>query len=208
MFEIIPNWHPVFVHFPIVLTTASAFFFTVAQLSKDKPWSAQCLMTGRWMLWGAAIFASIAAVFGWFAYNSVEHDEAGHRAMTIHAYWALSALFILVLLAAFDMRSRRVAAKSSSVFFILLVVAWSVVLSTAWHGGELVYRHGLGVMSLPEPAGEGHTHEHTEEHDGVTAHDKVVPQDDEHAHSHDDAASTLPKKAGHTHAPGTPPHKD
>lgn len=38
--------------------------------------------------------------------------------------------------------------------------AAGLLLSTAWHGGELVYRYGLGVMSMPKSHGEGHAHEH------------------------------------------------
>lgn len=211
MIEVIPNWHPVFVHFPIVFATASVFFFAVAQIYREKPWAAQYLITGRWMLWAAAIFACIAAMFGWFAYNSVEHDDAGHLAMTIHAYWALTASFILVFLAAMETRSWRGATKSSYGFLFLLIVSWSVVVGTAWRGGELVYRHGLGVMSLHEPDGKGHTHEHGEFHDGIPAHDVVTPLDNKHTRSQEEAAMsavTLPKKPGHTHAPGTPPHKD
>jgi uncharacterized membrane protein len=213
MIEIIPNWHPVFVHFPIAFTTAAVFFFTVAQLFKEKPWAAQCLMTGRWMLWGAAIFAGIAAVFGWFAYNSVNHDEAGHLAMTTHAYWALSALGALVLLAALDLRSKHFAGSSAYGFLVLLIAAWLLVVSTAWHGAEVVFRHGLGVISLPKAEGQGHSHEHGEGHDhgDMHEHGEDTPLDDVHAHSHDDIANgagSPPRKAGHTHPPGTPPHKD
>lgn len=209
MIEIIPNWHPVFVHFPIAFTTAAVFFFTAAQLFKDKPWAAQCLLTGRWMLWGAAIFASIAAVFGWLAYNSVKHDEASHLAMTIHAYWALSAFGALVLLAALDLRSKRSAGNSAYGFLILLIATWLLVISAAWHGGEVVFRHGLGVMSLPKL--EAHTHEHGEDHGDMREHGEDTHVDDTHAHSHDDIASSAvatPKKHEHTHPPGTPPHKD
>jgi len=228
MIEIIPNWHPVFVHFPITFTTASVFFFVTARLFKDKPWATQSLTTGRWMLWAAAIFACIAAVFGWLAYNSVEHDEAGHLAMTTHAYWALSALFILIFLAVLDVRSWRTDTKLSYGFLILLVVTWSVVVSTAWHGGELVYRHGLGVMSLPEPEGQGHSHEHGEGHVGMPAHDEVAPHEDVHTPGHEgtakgdlqhdaepmsktpaaDGTGAVHEEVGHTHAPGAPPHKD
>jgi len=232
MFEIIPNWHPAFVHFPIVFATAAVFFAALGVLYKTKPWAQQCLLFGHWMLWAAAIFACIAAVFGWFAYNSVEHDEAGHQAITLHAYWALSAVGALVLLAALDAHSRRFVGMPGYGFLVLLAVAWALVISTAWHGGEVVFRHGLGVMSLPKPENHGHDHAHGEGHEEVHG---VVPisgvaalPEDTHDHGHDgtandehqhdaesadktptvNGAGTAPKKAAHTHAPGTPPHKD
>ena len=173
MIAIIPNWHPVFVHFPIAFATAAVFFFIAGKLFKEKTWAAQCLLAGRWMLWAAAIFACIAAVFGWLAYNSVEHDEAGHLAMTIHRNWALAALGSLVLLAALEAWSWRSAEPPSYGFLILLVAAWLLVVSAAWHGGEVVYRHGLGVMALPDvhdeqdapPHDDGkHEHGHVHSH--------------------------------------------
>lgn len=92
MIQIIPNWHPVFVHFPIAFATAALAFTAVGKFFKNEQWATTCLMMGRWMLWGAAISACVAAVFGWLAYNSILHDEAGHLAMTITAighWWLL-----------------------------------------------------------------------------------------------------------------------
>ena len=176
MIEIIPNWHPVFVHFPIAFSAAAVFFVSLGLLCKSKSWATQCLLFGRWMLWGAAIFACVAAVFGWFAYNSVDHDNAGHRAMTLHRNWALVALSVLVLLAAIDVWPKKYAAPSYG-FLAALVVAWLLVVNAAWHGAEVVFRHGLGVMALPEVksskienreiksdgvegSGDGHAHGH------------------------------------------------
>lgn len=170
MVEIIPNWHPALVHFPIAFATAALTFIAVGTLFKNWPYAMQCLTTGRWLLWGAAAFALIAAGFGWLAYNSVEHDEISHAAMTVHRNWALGALTALLALAAWDMWRSRSGKMLSQGFLVLLVAAWLLVISAAWHGAELVYRHGLGVMALPDvpteqdeaPHDAGvHKHEHT-----------------------------------------------
>lgn len=221
MIEIIPNWHPVFVHFPIAFATAALTFVAAGILLKNRTWAAQCLIFGRWMLWGAAIFACVAAVFGWFAYNSVDHDEAGHLAMTLHRNWALAALLALVVLVMLDLRAWRSAVQPSYGFLVLLVAAWSVVVSTAWHGGEVVYRHGLGVMALPEAEGPGHPHEHGDmpvsgESSLHESHVHVDAAHGEHPHGAEPnpnspvagVAGSAPKKPGHHHAPGTLPHKD
>jgi len=227
MIEIIPNWHPLFVHFPIAFVSASVFLIAIGMSFKTKPWAKECLIFGRWMLWAAAAFAGIAAIFGWFAYNSVNHDDAGHLAMTIHRNWALVSLGALVLLTALDFRSWQQRKTPTYGFLGLLVVAWLLVVSTAWHGGEAVFRHGLGVMSIPATEAAGHAHEHGGEGHG----DTTVPSvDASHGdgHGHGDAAngthphegahadtasetdnvSETPKKSGHAHAAGTPPHKD
>jgi len=211
MIEIIPNWHPVFVHFPIAFATAAVAFTTIGTVFKNRSWTAQCLMTGRWMLWAAAIFACIAALFGWLAYNSVVHDEAGHLAMTLHRNRALFALGALGLLVVLDIRSWGSSVKPSHGFLILLVLAWLLVVSTSWHGGELVYRHGLGVISLTKPEVSGHHHEHGEGHGEMPVQSEEALHEEVHTHSHNDTVDgvgTPVEKVGHIHAPGTAPHKD
>lgn len=171
MFEIIPNFHPAIVHFPIAFSTAAVAFFMVGVLFKKRPYAAQCLMMGRWMLLGAVLFALIAVVFGWFAFNSVAHDEVSHAAMKVHRNWALVALTTLLVPAVWSGRSGKMLSPNipSRGFLVLLVAAWLLVMSTAWHGAELVYRYGLGVMALPDAYSEqdtaprdavGHEHNH------------------------------------------------
>lgn len=170
MIEIIPNYHPAFVHFPVAFVTAAAAFTAAGTVFRSWSYAAQCLMTGRWMLWAAALSALIAATFGWFAFNSVAHDEVSHVAMMLHRNWALGTLTALLALAAWDMWRGRSGKMPSLGFLVLLVAAWLLVMSTAWHGAELVYRHGLGVMSLPDVHADqdaashdagGHEHDHT-----------------------------------------------
>ncbi|MDO8813239.1 MAG: DUF2231 domain-containing protein [Gallionella sp.] len=187
MIEIIPNFHPALVHFPIAFTTAAAAFIAVGTVFKSWSYAAQCLMTGRWMLWGAALFALIAAVFGWFAFNSVAHDEVSHAAMKVHRNWALGTLTVLLALAAWDVWRGRSGKMPSPGFLVLLVAAWLLVTSTAWHGAELVYRHGLGVMSMPKPEGTGHGHEHGAGHGVMPMQGADISHED--AHSHDGTAN-------------------
>ncbi|MDD5300323.1 MAG: DUF2231 domain-containing protein [Gallionella sp.] len=171
MIEIIPNLHPAFVHFPIAFATAAVAFIAVGTLFKSWSYATQCLVTGRWMLWGTALFALIAAVFGWFAFNSVTHDEASHTAMILHRNWALGTLTALLALAAWDVWRWHFGRMPSPGFLGLLVAAWLLVMSTAWHGAELVYRHGLGVMALPDVHDEQNTLPHDNgEHGHVHAH--------------------------------------
>jgi len=204
MIEIIPNWHPLLVHFPIVLTTAALFFVVMGQVAQGKSYATQHIQTGRWLLSGAALFACIAALFGWLASNSVAHDAPSHAAMLEHRNWALTSVMFLLLLALWDGWQMRVGKLRLSVLLPMLVLAWLLVVSTAWHGGELVYRYGLGVMSLPKAEGAGHSHAHGEEH-GATADLNAT------AHAHDEgikAMSTAPQQAVHEHPADMPPHQD
>ena len=79
--------------------------------------------------------------------------------MTDHRNWALATISLFLILAIWSMLWIR-RNKSLGVLFIAgMVLAGGVLASTAWRGGEAVYRYGLGVMSLPKAEGEGHAHE-------------------------------------------------
>jgi uncharacterized membrane protein len=159
-FEIIPNWHPIFVHFSIALLSVSSALLIIGKFAPQKYlWRNTVLTVSRWnLLIGAAI--SIATVLaGWYAYNTVNHDDHSHLAMTSHMKWALGTFSLFVVVATWSLTMRK-----KEVGFLLMsfqLFATLMLLVTGFKGGELVYRHGLGVMSLPEAeAGEGHEHHH------------------------------------------------
>jgi len=202
MIEIIPNFHPLFVHFPIAFVTAALFFYAAGKFFKENRMAEQCLIFARWMLWATVIFAVVASMFGWIAYNSVDHDEAGHQAMMLHRKWALVTVGVLLLIAAADGWFQRFMVAPYG-FLAMLMVVWLLVISTAWLGGEVVYRHGLGVMSLPEKEG-GLPHEHGMDHN-------VTSPNEEHANMYEKNVShkeMTRKRIEHAHAPGTAPHQD
>ena len=82
-----------------------------------------------------------------------------------------------------------------------MAVAGSVLVSTAWHGGEVVYRYGIGVMSLPnvEEGADGHNHSHNtapkagSEYQPVSSN--ISTQHDDHSHSANDVKLIEPSKA-------------
>ena len=161
-FELIPNAHPLAVHFPITLTLIALLFSLAARVRHKHSSAIQLATVGHWSLWLAALMAVIAAVFGWLAYNSVNHDDAGHAAMLIHRNWAIPTAGGLVILAILDAwKSRATQLMRWPVLVVLFILSVSVAV-TGWLGGEVVYRHGIGVLALPESEEgmEGHHHEH------------------------------------------------
>jgi uncharacterized membrane protein len=179
MITIIPNWHPLFIHFPIALIVLSALCFTIALLFKSAAISKELFIVSKWCLWFAGLFAIATAYTGWLAYNSVRHDDASHIAMTLHMTWALPTAGCIVLagLAALYFREKWGKEYLLLSFFGLSVLV-SLVSITAWLGAEVVYRHGIGVISLPqgdlyEPSATNSDHHHH-------AHDTNQP----HVHTH------------------------
>lgn len=162
MIEIIPNWHPIFVHFTVGLFTAAFGFSVLAYFlreSKLKTVVTELEIAGRWCLWAAAIGTIFTVAAGFYAFNTVRHDEPGHLSMIIHRYWALSTAILLWIVSAWSLWRYYKHQKLNIIFLCSLLIVQLLLLSTAWHGAELVYRHGLGVISLPiqEPKAHHHT---------------------------------------------------
>lgn len=194
MIQVIPNWHPVFVHFTVALLSLSVFFSIIVKFLRDGTLKEQWQILASWNLWLGTAFGIVTALAGWYAYNTVMHDAPSHAAMTVHFYWALATLAVFVLLSAWSVWNLRMQGKSGVLFAVLLLAGGVLLMSTAWHGGELVYRYGLGVMSLPQATEEGDGDGHAHVQDAVsvvkpakpiTAAKEMKPHtNDGHVHDH------------------------
>lgn len=160
MIEIIPNWHPVFVHFTVALLAVAGLLYLIVILSGDWKYKQSALKVAEWNFWIGSAMTIVTALTGWYAYNTVAHDTPSHIAMTEHRNWALATLVVIAVLAIWTGRNRVSGGKLSLPFAALIAIMLGLLGSTAWHGGEVVYRHGLGVMSLPKSTGDGHDHAH------------------------------------------------
>jgi len=159
MIEIIPNWHPIFVHYTVALLSLSVGLFVVVPFTKP-PLQAQWMVVARWSLWFGALAAIVTGLTGFYAYNTVAHDGPSHLAMTDHRNWAIATIVVFLSLAAWHIAKVRHLKKTGIAFVLCMALGGGLLAATAWHGGEAVYRFGLGVMSLPESEGEGHAHSH------------------------------------------------
>lgn len=78
--------------------------------------------------------------------------------MTTHRNWALLTVAIIWLMTSWSLWC-HVKNKLISIFFILaLLIAQGFLLITAWYGGELVYRYGLGVIQNSSEQKTKHHH--------------------------------------------------
>lgn len=162
--EIIPNWHPIFVHFTVALFSTAVGFSILAFLSRYihaiSPFLiAEFKIVARWCLWISALITFVTVSMGFYAYYTVKHDAISHAAMTLHRNWAI-VTFVTILAAAgcslwFYLKDKTL----NLLFLILLLIIEGLLLSTAWLGGELVYRYGVGVLSLPQAEEVGHQHQ-------------------------------------------------
>lgn len=213
---IIPNWHPIFVHFTVALLSIAAILHLASHFVTNTTRAEQCALVARWNLWLGAGFTLFTVAAGGYAYYTVAHDAPSHAAMTVHRNWALATTVVFLAIVAWEFRLQREKRGKSWLFTGLLLVAAGLLVSTAWHGSELVYRYGLGVMSLPKPEGAGHEHGggNAQGHGDMPMTELIAPGNaaDGHAHVRDGASASHPDgkviaPAGEHHdAPGAAPH--
>jgi uncharacterized membrane protein/ketosteroid isomerase-like protein len=198
-----PNLHPIFVHFTVALFSISTVLFLAAHFLNSETRPKGLLSAARWNLWlGAGItLATIAA--GYDAYNTVAHDTPSHLAMTDHKNWAFGTGAIFLAIAYWSVRLRRQDKPEPTSFLLVLVVATSILGLTAWKGGELVYRHGLGVMSLPqaEEGAAGHEHAPGQGHGDTPAADESQPHEHGDGEGHGDTPAA-DESQPHEHGDG------
>jgi len=118
--------------------------------------------------------------------------------MTLHRNWALATGVLFFGVAAW--RGWGKAWPSGWLTWIALIPGLVLLGVTGYLGGNLVYRHGLGVQSLPAPEEKGHSHGSEGHGHGEAEHDRQEPK----APLPDDSAAKAPPKP-HPHD-GTP-HK-
>ena len=165
MIEVIPNWHPVFVHFTVGLLFMSVVLFLAGALIRKETLRGQILIVARWNLWLGTLVTIGTVLAGLNAFNTVSHQlEAQHLAMLDHRKWALgtAALFIVPTLWSLvsTLRGGRALTGWVNILFLALMLAAGASLAaTGYKGGELVFRHGLGVMPQSDAPEERH-HDH------------------------------------------------
>jgi uncharacterized membrane protein/ketosteroid isomerase-like protein len=170
--EIIPNWHPILVHFTIaLLSTAVLLFVVIAVAGRRLPAGLETV--ANWNLWIGVVVTGLTVLAGLQAEGSVAHDEPAHLAMENHEYWALATASLFALLAVWNALRVRRQANVGLAYVAVLLVGLFGLMGTGLRGANLVFGHGLGVRALPDLSRE-HSHGESGEGDGH-AHEAAAP---------------------------------
>jgi uncharacterized membrane protein len=202
LFEFIPNFHPIFVHFTVALLSISVGCFFIGITALEGRSVKAFITVAHWNLWLGAGITVITIGTGLYEYYTVAHDDPSHQAMTNHRNWAIAAaivFWILALWSARDYWQKRELGKS---FVTILALATVLLMITGWKGGELVFRYGLGVLSLPQASGEGHGHSkpHATDDDPGEPHTSNPETSRENQNElHDSVSKTSEETQGHPH---------
>lgn len=151
-FAIIPNIHPILVHFTITLVSLAFIFQSVYHFGRTRylthNWLKEMEIVGRWCLWLALFFSSLTLLAGLHAYYTVPHDESGHLAMSVHSNSAIISFGLIVITSVLSILQFRRKRESSFILISLLAISQVSVLATAYLGAEVVFRYGVGVIKV------------------------------------------------------------
>lgn len=136
--------HPAAVHFPIALLALGAAAAGL-RLRRERPWASEAESL---LLWLGTASAWAALGFGLLAEKTAPHVPLAWEVLAEHeelAWWTVSVFTALSLLRLYAVRTGRDAGKVRAAQALLWLIGFGLLLSTATHGGELVFGFGVGV---------------------------------------------------------------
>ncbi|MDA1094538.1 MAG: hypothetical protein O3A25_14875 [Acidobacteria bacterium] len=146
----VPNLHPLLVHFPLTLLLVATL---VDALGAWRPARASVRDTATWLYCSGAILAIVAYFSGLDAAQAMRVSTDGRAAIDAHFTWADRTTWFFVAFASFRMAMSYIwfcTTRWVAVVSVTVALAGVVMLTlTADNGGRLVFRHGLGVASVP-----------------------------------------------------------
>ncbi|MEW6749477.1 MAG: DUF2231 domain-containing protein [Candidatus Latescibacterota bacterium] len=162
-----PNWHPLIVHFPVVLPVAAVLVDALALAARRFGWL-PAAVTAAYLL--AALAAWAAYLSGRQAADGVLVPAAANPLLTEHEDWAERTVWFFAVLALvrIGVHWKRPAAPVALRLALLLAgVAGTLLLyQTGERGAQLVFRHGVGVAAAAPAQAEAETHDHAH-HEGA-----------------------------------------
>ena len=149
------SWHPMVIHFPLVALLLAVSLDAFSALSGSMRWREAATL-----LWWVGLLGAAAAVTtGLLAYNRVEHSDLGHVQMTLHRNLALAVVASLLGVAIW--RWRQPLSRGAAFVGVLGALG---LLGVGYLGGDLVFRHGIGIPTetveqvMTERGGQAHGH--------------------------------------------------
>lgn len=200
-----PRLHAALNDLPAALLLVAVLFDLAAAILNRPP----LRTVGFWALVTGAVGGVLAVISGLQAEEHIAHGEAVHRVMETHEELALITLGMFAVLALWRIvRDRRMGSTERMAALVASLGGVGLLLATAVYGGKLVFEHAAGI---PTEVLQAEIHERSEGHHHGGAEGEGEGEAEEHepgapAGTGASADSTAP--AGHTHAPGTPAHKD
>lgn len=164
-----PNLHVILIHYPLGLLTIGLLIEVFSFIGWRR---SSFRMAGRWMLLLGILSLPPVMFLGLYALTDVNrHSETPLDAtwiesrlqspiqgeawefMTRHAWSNAAGSTLLLILMVLWMGSSDAWRRKLHLLYVLgLLAGFAALVFGAWHGGEMVYRHGVGVEVVRERA--------------------------------------------------------
>jgi uncharacterized membrane protein len=131
--------HPMLVPFPVALLTLVAVTDIVYAVNESLFWSS----VSYYMLWAGLISAGVAAIFGLIDFTTIKRARE-HRAGWAHLL--LNVAIVLLSLVNLLLRWGNDVELIVPSGMLVSIVAAGLLMVSGWYGGELAYRHKVGVI--------------------------------------------------------------
>ena len=158
------SWHPWIVHYAIALLPVGVLVDLAAVFWRRPAWHT----TGYALLLLGTAAAAAAVITGNQAALPYRDDEAVSELVQRHDDWGSAAfiLFLAILLGRLPLQLRgRTQGRALRCLVIAALAGCGVLYTASLYGGELVYRHGVGVQR--QGAGSGTLRQPLEEARGT-----------------------------------------
>lgn len=135
--------HPAVVHFPLALLV-TGLGMSMFENRRGREWVAGAV---SWLLWLGTASAWVAAGLGILAAKTAPHVPPAWETLADHqalGYWSAG------LFTALSVWRRFWPERWPRVFVLAWIVAATVLLATAYHGGELVFTYNMGTAASQE----------------------------------------------------------
>src|SRR5438552_2665275 len=130
--------HPMLIVFPLGLLATSVVFDMIYLATKNGRWTE----IAEYMIGAGIICGLCAAVFGLVDWLGTPSRT---RAKQIGGWHGAGNVVVVVLFAISFFMRYPAPAETTSGAIVMSIVGVLLALVTGWLGGEMVYRHGVGV---------------------------------------------------------------
>jgi len=205
-----PRLHAVINDFPPALLVVGVLLELAYLLTKRE----SLRSASYWSLVIGAASAAVALFSGLRAEDALEHGQSIHEIMQVHERFAWITLGCFGVVAVWRvLRESKMDRRERWALALVGALGLVPLTMTGVEGGELVFDHAAGMSTeamqaeIMNRAG-GHEHAPGEEHDDAAAVPGATDSMPEHQHDDSAGPDSAATKPTHTHAPGTPEHKD
>ena len=137
--------HTVLIVYPLGLLSTAVLFDIIRMITGDSSWS----IASYYMIGVGVISGLLAAIFGFVDWKAITN---GTRAKSVGRVHGLGNVVVVVLFAASWWLRTSAPESPSGLALTCSFLGVLLAFVTGWLGGELVFRHGVGV-EIPASGG-------------------------------------------------------